>query len=324
MELYRALVTRAVYESPDKKGSVIDVILTPSFLEVKGVELPRLLGAQSQVAVNDLVFIWRPNEYTAVLLSKLKEDPEYLKQSLRSETKDGEQYFQPGEIQVESRGGAYHYISNKGDYHIVGGVTNNSKIRVEGSTNTIINEGMSLDYRTLGKCRVTIQSFIPSVPPDPVHPIATDEISLQIHDWQNPIPTSLIAEIKMNEKGNILIQKRDGLPGPGVELAAIELTELNNIELRNTLLGSINLGSGATRGVVRLGDTVMSTTVDDPSFFTFLSALHTAFNSWIPTGTPADTTTLKSLLAATWLALTPPVSLTSKTIEASMKVKAVD
>ena len=227
--LYKAkVISNRPYSLANKKGNFVDAILTPGFVTVKEIELPRRVDEQIQVGRDDIILVWRENEYSAVMVSKLKDNPEYLKLSLRSEVQDGPKYFQPGEVQVESRGGAYHYLSNRGDYHIVAGVTNNAKIYLEGKTNSITTTGANITTQTLGQCRFIIRTSEEE---------ETHEMSLQLHDWQEPT-AGLLAELNIDETTRVLLQRRDGapiLPGgidPSKELSAIELKDDDDVEIR--------------------------------------------------------------------------------------------
>jgi len=154
MEFFQAKVlspkpTQAV----GKKGYVIDVILLPSFIKLTQVSLTRTITNQIQPMKDDIVLVWVPRNAPPVCTQVLKDSEEILGGSLRSEVKDGGGYFQPGEIQHESKGGAYHYLSNKGDHQIVAGNLK-EKIAIEASSETVLAEGSNIDIRTVGNCRI--------------------------------------------------------------------------------------------------------------------------------------------------------------------------
>lgn len=284
-ELRQAIVISDDAETAvDGKGSYIDVLELPSFAKIKKVQLPRTVHNQVIPKKNDLILIWRPNHSTAIYITTLKDDEEFLKGSLRREVKDGEKYFKPGEILHESAGQAYHYISNAGDHHLVAGGNQIAKVRVQQENDNITIEGRDLDFRTTSQCRMRLQSLLD----DDGDPF--DEISLQIGrysasplDLKIPDPY-LKAQVHLSGEGDILLETRDGkrqlVPPTGEQnkqKTRIKLKQDNSIEIitndnegdekaRITLdidgnvvieAGSIKLGADASESAV-LGDAFLT------------------------------------------------------------------
>lgn len=283
------------------------VIQIPEGFTLTQVQLPNALKDQSMPLIGSIVLVLQLADYSAYILSILREPFEFLTANnqfrgfipstgnLSQDISIGSNPIQDGEIYMEATGptsptgqgipgfGAHLYLGNNGSAQIESGST--SERLVIGGTSSDEDHEVLLSADN---------GFIESNTNEITQIVSTfnwdDTNSLQLGNViANPATdvTIPVSELTMDTLGSIVLRNTTS----GVDKSFLKLDTTSDISLGNTLstlqmdlAGNISMTgttidlNNGTNPAARVNDSIFSSLTQDPAFWQFIQTLFLTFN----------------------------------------------
>jgi hypothetical protein len=330
------------------------VMQIPEGFTLTQVQLPNALKDQSAPLIGSIVLVLQLEDYSAYILSVLREPFEFLSANQQyrgfipstgnsaQDIQNQANPIQDGEIFMEATGptsptgqgipgfGAHLYLGNNGCAQIESGST--------GERLVIGGTGSDDDHEVV----LSADNGFLEGNPNPITQIQSTYNWDSLNNIEfgnvltNPatIVTIPIAEMTIDTLGNIELFNTE--IGTGLKTASLIMDATGGVLISSGVagvpkatidlqpIGTVNINSG-TMGVARLNDLTISSTSIDPIYWLFVNAIQAFFTalSGFAGGSPVVHSELGALGLA-FLAQSPiaPPSLTSKISTASTSVQA--